>query len=252
MEWFSVEVRYFMQYGKSQTGLTMIEIMIYIALSSMMMASVYNAFHTQQNSYNSQNNTVEIQQTVRSGIYTMTREVRSAGYDPTRDAKAGFVKELPDAVGKFSIDYSDYSNVENNSVIAFTIDSNGNGSIEKGYAEQIAYRFNSGKHYLERFNVTSGGWEAVAGNVDALNFVYLKQDGTRATVPQDIQYIEIALLVRSRNAEPKFLNTTTYRNKQGDVLCPPESSDPAICTRDHYRRRLLTTTVQIRNVRIAS
>ena len=241
-----------MQYGKSQTGLTMVEIMIYIALSSMMMASVYNAFHTQQNSYNSQNNTVEIQQTIRSGIYTMTREIRSAGYDPTRDAKAGFVKELPDAVGKFSIDYSDYSNVKNNSIIAFTIDSNGNRSVEKDYAEQIAYRFNSTKHYLERFNVTSGGWEAVAGNVDALNFVYLKQDGTRATVPQDIQYIEIALLVRSRNAEPKFLNTTTYRNKQGDVLCPPESSDPAICTRDHYRRRLLTTTVQMRNVRLAS
>src|SRR5438128_1379108 len=119
MEWLSVEVRYFMQYGKSQTGLTMVEIMIYIAISSMMMASVYNA----------------------------------------------------------------------------------------------------GVHTLERFNVTKGVWEAVAGNVDALNFVYLKQDGTRATVPQDIQYIEIALLVRSRNAEPKFINTTTYHNKQGDVLC---------------------------------
>ena len=89
-----------------------------------------------------------------------------------------------------------------------------------------------------------GAWEAVAGNVDALNFVYHKQDGTQATVPQDIQYVEIALLVRARNAEPKFINTTTYHNKQGDVLCQS-------CTGDHYRRRLLTTTVQMRNVRLA-
>ena len=225
----------------------MIEIMIYIAISSMMMASVYNAFHTQKNSYSSQNNTVEIQQTARSGVYTMTREIRSSSYDPTRNANAGFVKELPGAPGKFSIDYS-----KDNNIIAFTMDNDGNGVINTNNTEQIAYRFNAGAHTLERFNVTSGGWEAVAGNVDALNFVYFKQDGTRATVPQDIQYIEIALLVRARNAEPKFTNTTTYRNKQGDVLCPPESSNPAICTRDHYRRRLLTTTVQMRNVRIAS
>src|SRR5262249_5867262 len=211
-----------MRYGKNQTGLTVLEIMIYIAVSSMMMAAVYNAFHTQKNSYSSQNNTVEIQQTVRSGIYTMTREIRSSGYDPTRSAKAGFITELPDAPGKFSIDYSKDKNI-----IAFTIDHNGDGVIKKDNSEQIAYRFNTGASTLERFNITSGEWEAVAGNVDALNFVYLKQDGTRATVPQDIQYIEIALLVRSRNAEPKFINTTTYRNKQGDVLC-------ASCTGDHY------------------
>ena len=229
-----------MQYRKSQTGLTMVETMIYMAISSMMMAAVYNAFHTQKNSYNSQNNTVEIQQTVRSGIYTMTREIRSSGYDPTRATNAGFVTELPDAPGKFSVDYSKDKNI-----IAFTIDHNGDGVIKRDNSEQIAYRFNTGDSTLERFNIKSGGWEAVAGNVDALNFVYLKPDGTRATVPQDIQYIEIALLVRARNAEPKFINTTTYRNKQGDVLC-------ASCTGDHYRRRLLTTTVQMRNARIAS
>jgi type IV pilus assembly protein PilW len=75
-----MEVRYFMEYEKNQAGLTIIEIMMYIIISSIIMASVYNAFHTQKNSYTTQNNTVEIQQTVRSGIYTMTREIRSAGY----------------------------------------------------------------------------------------------------------------------------------------------------------------------------
>ena len=229
-----------MHCGKGQTGLTMIEIMIYITISSLMMASVYNAFHTQKTSYSSQNNTVEIQQTVRSGVYTMTREIRSAGYDPTRNTNAGFVTELPNAPGKFSIDYS-----KDNNIIAFTADNDGNGVINATTTEQIAYRFNAGAHTLERFNITSGAWEAAAGNVEAVNFVYFKQDGTRATAPQDIQYIEIALLVRARNAEPKFTNTTTYRNKQGDVLC-------ASCTGDHYRRRLLTTTVQMRNVRLVS
>jgi len=230
-----------MQYGKNQAGLTMVEIMIYIAISSMMMTAVYNAFHTQQKSYNIQNNTVEIQQTVRSGIYTMTREIRSAGYDPTKSANAGIVTGLPDALAKFSIDYSKDKNI-----IAFTIDHNGDGVIKKDKSEQIAYRFNAGAHILERFNVTSGVWEAVAGNVDALNFVYLKPDGTPATGPQNIQYIEIALLVRSRNAEPKFLNTTTYVNKKNEALWTPPPGG------DHYRRRLLTTTVQMRNVRTAS
>ena len=209
----------------------------------MIMASVYNAFHTQQNSYNSQNSVIEIQQTARSGIYTMTREIRSAGYNPTRDKKikAGFVTELPNAVGKFSINYSKDDNI----IIAFTMDKNGDGFITKDKAEQIAYQFNAGAHQLERFNVEEEKWEAVADNVDALSFVYLKQDGTPAKVPEEIQYLEIALLVRARNLEPKFTNTTTYRNKQGKVLC-------ASCTGDHYRRRLLTTTVQMRNLRVSS
>lgn len=229
-----------MKYGKNQNGLTMIEIMMYIIISSIIMASVYNAFYTQQKSYSSQNNTVEIQQIVRSGIYTMTREIRSAGYDPTRNVNTGIVKELPGAPGKFSIDYS-----KDDDIIAFTLDNDGNGVLNPSNTEQIAYRFNAGAHKLERFNVEKEEWQAVADHVEALNFVYFKQDGTPAAVPEDIQYIEIALLVRARNAEPKFTNTTTYRNKQGDILC-------ASCTGDHYRRRLLTTTVQMRNVRIPS
>jgi len=171
----------------------------------------------------------------------MAREIRSAGYDPTRSAGAGFVTSFEAPNDKFVINYA-----VDKDIIAFTIDNDGKGSIDVNSTEQIAYRFNTTNRTLERFKVSAapgGVWEAVADKVDALNFVYRKVDGTPATDPEDIRYVEIALLVRARSPDPKFVDTTTYHNKQGEVLCATG------CTGDHYRRRLLTTTVQARNLR---
>jgi type IV pilus assembly protein PilW len=211
--------------------------MIYLAISSVLIIGIYQAFHTQQKSYINQSNTAEMQQNIRSGIYAMMREIRSAGYDPTRNAGAGFVPKFDPPNDKFVINYADAKEI-----IAFTIDNNGDGAISADSTEQIAYQFNPPTRTLERFNAEKTVWEVVADNVDALNFVYRQADGTPATDPEDIRYVEIALLVRSRSPDSKFVDTTTYHNKEGDVLC-------ASCTGDHYRRRLLTTTVQARNVR---
>jgi len=228
-------------YRTYQYGFTLIELLIYMAVSSVLTASMYQMFYTQQKSYIAQNHVAEMQQNLRSGMYLMTKDLRSVGYDPTRRASPGFVTAFPSPNDLFVINYA-----TSRDIIAFTTDTDGSGTTEASNLERIGYRLNAANRTLERFNAANvlpgKDWEAVVDNVDAVNFVYLKQDGTLATQADEIRAVEIALLVRARHPDSKFINTTTYRNKRGTILC-------AACTGDHYHRRLLTTTVQARNLR---
>lgn len=207
-------------------GFSLVELMVYAAISSLFLGTMYQTFYTQQQSYILHTHIAEMQQNLRSGIQLMTKDLRSAGYNPDRLPNVGFVTSFPAPNNTFTINYA-----TSKDIIAFTTNT-----------EQIAYRHNAARKTLERFNATNGGWDAVVDNVDAVNFVYLKSDGTRATQASDIRSVEIALLVRSRIPDPKFTNTAVYRNKRGETLCPE-------CSGDHYHRRLLTTTVQARNLR---
>jgi Tfp pilus assembly protein PilW len=230
-----------MKTANRQSGFSILEMMVYIAVSSAVVASMYQTFYAQQKSYITQNTLTEIQQNLRSGMYLMTKDIRSTGYNPSEKATVGFVTSFPAPNNSFVIDYA-----TDNNIIALTTDTNGNGVVDANNLEQIAYRFSTTNRTLERFhatNVQSGGvWEAVIDNVDAVNFRYLKGDGTQATQANEIRSVEIALLVRARHPERNLLNTETYKNKHGDILC-------MTCAGDHYHRRLLTTTVRARNIR---
>ena len=121
--------------------------------------------------------------------------------------------------------------------------------IESNRNEQIAYRFDKAKKTLQRFNDTQADitkkWEIVASNIDAVYFTYFDQNSNITTDPADIEYVEISLLARMGKKDSKYTNTKVYTNKEGINLCPA-------CIGDHYHRRLLTTTIQIRNKLITS
>ena len=188
-----------------------------------------------------------MEQNLRGALYLLTRELRSAGYNPQQTPTDSseptknfrFVTSFPAPNNLFTVDYA------KNQSVAFTLDTNGNGRIDSGFNEQIAYRFNSVKKTLERFNDdpninASDKWEAVATNIDAVYFTYFDKDNNPTTIPANFRYIEVSLLARMEQPDNKYTNTTVYKNKEGVNLCPS-------CTGDHYRRRLLTTTIQLRN-----
>jgi len=222
-----------------QTGFSLVELLIYVTLSTAVMGSIYQTVRAQQKSYSSQNHLTEVQQNLSVATYILSKDIRSTAYNPTGRAAVGFVTKFAAPNDKFVIDYT-----TQNTMVALLTDTDGNGTVDANSTEQIAYRFNSTKKTLERFVSTAtlpgGDWETVIDNVDAANFVFLGANGTVTTSPQNIRTVQIALLVRARKADPKFINTETYKNKQGQVLC-------TACANDHYQRRLLTTTVQARN-----
>ena len=225
-----------------QHGFTIIEVMIAMLVSSALITAVYQTFRSQQQSYLMQSGTAAMQQNLRGGMYLMNRELRSAGYNPTKAILnyVSFVTDFPAPNNQVGVNYA-----IDHSKIAFMLDANGNGAIGPSSNEQIAYRFNNDpdpdKKALERFNAIEHKWETVATNIDAVYFAYFDQNYALTTNPANIRYIEISLLARMAQRDNKYTNTTVYKNKQGVDLCPS-------CLGGHYHHRLLTTTIQLRNV----
>ena len=220
--------------GNAQRGFTLLELVITMAISSVVVAAIYQFFYSQQRTYLTQNQVVEMQQNLRAAVYLMTRELRSAGFDPTRAANAGFVTSFPEPNNLFVINYA-----QDKDIVAFTIDDDGDGTIAANDNERIAYRLNGTT--LERFSAANNTWQPVAVNIDALNFVFLDANGNPTTDPTQFRAVEIALLARTGRLDPQYTNTTVYTNKQGETLC-------STCINDHFRRQVFTTTVQLRNM----
>jgi type IV pilus assembly protein PilW len=61
-------------------GLTLIELLIALVLSSLLTAVLYRAFISQQNTYTAQDQVADVQQNVRIAMRQMTREIRMVGY----------------------------------------------------------------------------------------------------------------------------------------------------------------------------
>jgi prepilin-type N-terminal cleavage/methylation domain-containing protein len=226
---------------KTQKGFNIIEVMIAMAISSVVIAAVYQTFHAQQHIYTVQKEAAAMEQSLRGGLYLLTKELRSAGYNPEQENTDNFrfVTFFPAPNNLFVVDYA-----ADHSTVAFTLDADSNNRIDPGKNEQIAYRFNNALKTLERFNDKEDDpekkWEIVASNIDAVYFTYFDQNKNITTDPADIEYVEISLLARTENQDSKYTNTNVYTNKAGVNLCPA-------CVGDHYRHRLLTTTIQIRN-----
>ncbi|NWG03866.1 MAG: prepilin-type N-terminal cleavage/methylation domain-containing protein [Syntrophaceae bacterium] len=65
---------------KGRHGLTLIELLIALVLSSILIAALYQIFIRQHKTYSVQDQVAEIQQHIRVAVDQMTREIRMAGY----------------------------------------------------------------------------------------------------------------------------------------------------------------------------
>jgi type IV pilus assembly protein PilW len=234
-------------------GFTIIEVMIAVALSSILLTAVYQTFHSQQRSYTMQSEAAAMEQNLRGSLYLLVKELRSAGYNPTQATTDDFrfVTSFPAPNNLFTVNYTD-----DHFTVAFTLDTcDGTdvcGVIESNRNEQIAYKFDKTTKTLQRFNDAQPDitkkWEIVANNIDAAYFRYFDQNQNITTDSANIEYVEIALLARMGKQDGKYKDKNVYTTKDGDKLCPLVS-DSCVndAFEDHYHRRLLTTTIQIRN-----
>ena len=125
-----------MRCQKSQQGFSLVEVLIAMAISSIVIAGTYEIFYSQQRSYLAQNRVVEMQQNLRAGLYLMVKDIRSAGYDPNGSGNFGFVTDFANPILSNPINYN-----EDRDIIAFTIDDDSlapeNGVVDVNNNEQI-------------------------------------------------------------------------------------------------------------------
>ena len=72
-----------------QNGFTLVDILVGLAMASVLLAAMISLFSTMGRSYTTQNVAADVQQVTRTGIELMIEEIRMAGFNPTGSASAG-------------------------------------------------------------------------------------------------------------------------------------------------------------------
>ena len=65
---------------RNQNGVTLIELLIALVISTFLIAAIYRTFIGQQKTFTSQEQVVDVQQNIRIAIGNMMREIRMAGF----------------------------------------------------------------------------------------------------------------------------------------------------------------------------
>ena len=243
--------------ARNHHGFTLIELMLTLAMSSMIIISMYTFYVAQQQNSNVQQDITSMQQDIRGALQLLSRDIRMAGFSPTASGDFGFL-----LYGTFSTEGGLTEAVSTSSTtLAFTSDLNGNGNVDTTATdidnngtidmremEQIAYRYNAASSSIQRYSSTTGvvEWQDIAENIDGVEFWYQLSDGTLTLAPtaaqiSTVRSIRVTLLARSGFRDHEFTNTTVYTAASG------ASFNGGIPYNDNFRRLRLELTIQCRN-----
>lgn len=239
---------------KDSKGFTLVEIMMALAISGIIVAAIYAAYMSQQRTYLAQEQVAEMQQNIRAGIDMLSREIRMAGYDPTGGAGAGITTA---SAGQISFTKDDNDNAGNQNSDGDTGDTDEN--LDFGFSaaagndanrDGLPDNANNGVPNvlsLGRQTGGLGGYQIIAENIQAIEFRYLDADGAVTPTLADIRSVQISILARAGQPDRNFTNTATYTPASG-VAWDLNGITAGNAANDNFRRRLLITTVQCRNM----
>jgi len=245
----------------NDSAFSLIEVMVAMAIFSIIMAGVIAAFHEQLKLNNAQQGVSAMQQNARTAMYFLAREIMMAGFDPTGMANAGIkpVTDRHDAVilsmdvtGGESDGVDNDSDGETDNLLEADF---GDGETDDSN-EMITYALKNGQ--LTR---ASGGGspQALADNIDALDFEYfglnpLDPDciddchldlDQAAADPDAIRIVQVSIIACSKSGTRShgypLWDDSIYRNQLGKIILDKQTKP------DRMRRLILSTEINLRN-----
>ena len=178
----------------TKKGFTFIELMVTMAIASIVLAGIYAAYRAQVRSHVTQQAILDIQQNLRSATYYLQRSIRMAGYG----ANAGFV----DNFDAFIEPYKSSGALRGPLSICFTVDEDDDGEIDGTNGgnidnvdnELIAYRLDANNTLLQ-YRPSLNSWIPIADNIQAINFKYLDRNLQDVPPPPlvDIRSVEMTI-----------------------------------------------------------
>lgn len=194
-----------------QTGFTLLEILVALAVSGLLLSGAMATFVMQSKSYDLQTQMTAMVQRARAAMDMMAREVRMAGYDP---AAAGFegvtydttaLQVRADLTGDNPGDPPDGDTNDPN--------------------ECVTYRHDPSNHQIDRN--TGGGNQPFAEHIHAFTFAYLDEDGHPTTVSGAIRQVRLVVIARTGKADQDYGQNGGYRTYTlSSVVTPPNLACP--------------------------
>jgi prepilin-type N-terminal cleavage/methylation domain-containing protein len=181
-------------------GLTLTELMITLSIFGIIMAVVMGFVTGARNSYSDTRERAQYQQSMRAVLSMMTRELRSAGCDPSG---AAF-----DALRIADVD-----------LMQCQMDFNGDSdTVDMAPDEMVAYLTMDGSDSLWR--VAPSGVQAIMQGITRLEYTYFDETGAQlATVPLNatdraaVRHVNITIEGETDRGEPvSYTTRVTLRN----------------------------------------
>jgi len=146
----------------SKTGFSLVELLLALATSTIILGAIYSVFNITNKNVTTQNVAASVQQSLRSAIGLMSRDIRLAGLDPI-------------GTDSFGIEYAAQTKIR------FTLDSidsgtgDFNGVVDETNFEEVTYDFNlGGKQIIQTLHETASSPNSAVliSNITNLNFAY--------------------------------------------------------------------------------
>jgi len=269
----------------NKKGLTLIELLIVLVISSILIAAIYRTFIHQQHSYTVQEQVVDMQQNVRIAINQMVREIRMAGFG-RQNAKtwgAGGMHGIFKNVVTPSDDGQSITIVGAFEQVTFLTESIGSGVDPAKIKVADATFFNTGGlQYICINGTESARIKKIEGNeielfepltenhfinepvfrVMAITYslgVYegkpslLRNDHVNRIQPlaENIEFLQFRYMLQGediyRNVVPGN-RRDEIRMVEVTIRARTDRNDPELGGADGFRRRTLTSNIQLRNL----
>ncbi|MFH1154344.1 MAG: prepilin-type N-terminal cleavage/methylation domain-containing protein [Pseudomonadota bacterium] len=214
----------YVHHRQCQSGFTLIELLIGIVISSIVMSGLYLVFVGQQSAFKGQEQMIDMQQNLRSGMYFMLKEIRMAGYDPYGTSGAGITNAGDGSYGnplRFTL-VSDSDSDDNDN----------DGTIdEKGELKTIEYQlfdaYGTGAINIGR-KEDNGNYLVISENISPPDniaippipklFIYLDRNGMETAILSDIKSIVVSVTATPPPNREDYSNSAT-RTLTSAVKC---------------------------------
>lgn len=229
-------------------GFTLIELLISMAVSGIVLMTIFTIYKNQQQHYSNQLAVTSMQQNIRGAFNLMSHEIRMAGFD-TFGESAGTIKNVKSDLFYFTFDLNEDGDVTDaGEHIAYDLYTSADGKPTLGRTTNnstIDIAYISPGHW----GVNNPVHQPVAENIEHLEFFYLDENGNATTEEDQVQTVVVTLVARAQQPDPKFHNTLAYNPASNLTFYNSGTlSGRSWVANDNYRRRLQTLRIECRNV----
>jgi prepilin-type N-terminal cleavage/methylation domain-containing protein len=190
----------------SKSGFSLVELILAMGISTVILIAIYSVFTITSKNFTTQNATASAQQSLRTAIGLMARDIRAAGLDPIDSDNFGFEHATRTKIG----------------ITADSIDGSGefNGTVDDTNFERITYEFKDNQIEQTLYGDTASAAPLIS-NIDDVEFKYFDSanndlgDPVPADQREDIRTVEIQITVM----EPAGIDEPVSRTLTRRVEC---------------------------------
>jgi len=237
----------------NEQGFTLVELMVALVVAVILSSAVYSVYKVQIRTSTAQAQVTEIQQNIRVAFIMVAKDLRMAGFDPTKKKKAGVVtatagrfRFTQDITGDPVTGDSDGDVLDAGEDIDYGFpvadDADGDGipgAEVPATPETATFGVQTGG---------AGGYQPIAENIERIQFYYTLKDGTHPPPPlnaaqmKEIEKVKVTILARASKKDFNYTDTNSYTLGDNQTVLGPYN--------DNYRRRLLISEIALRNMMV--